>query len=109
MHSAYVTHVLYRGTEAGWAYHRTVGASEASRGDIVPARVLEILVKEIFDAGVVDVAHLLPRRCFDYRFRLPKVLFRSWGSLQFGKQLRPTLASYVYKEEMPVLVEEFSE
>ena len=53
--------VLDRRAEAGRADHRAVAAGQAAIGDVVPARVLEVAVEQLADAGDVQLAAHLRR------------------------------------------------
>jgi len=53
--------VLHRGAKAGRTDHRAVGASQASRGHVVPSGMLEVVKQQLPDpAGVEFAAHLRP-------------------------------------------------
>src|SRR5579872_5269142 len=48
-----VGHLFNRGAEASRADHRAVGTREASRGHILPSRMVVIAVEEFFDVSDV--------------------------------------------------------
>jgi hypothetical protein len=63
--SGHVGHIIDRRAEAGWANHCAVGTCQTTLGDVVPPRVLEILIQQFLNPIGVKPSDLLRSGGFD--------------------------------------------
>src|SRR5215475_4448303 len=57
------------GAKTGWADHGTVAAGQAAGRYLMPARVLQVAIEQLFDVGCVQAPPHLRRRSGDDTFR----------------------------------------
>jgi len=69
----HVAHVFHGRAEAGGTNHRAIGARQAAPGDLVPVRVLKVVVEELFDSCGINASHLLAGGGLQRRLHFPKI------------------------------------
>src|SRR5271157_3040726 len=99
--TGYVAHIFHGCTEARRADHGAIGAGQAACGNVIPARMLEVLVEKLFDSCGVDAAHLLACRCYG-RVCFLRILFSGRSHLQFGEHLGATITACPCDEAVPL-------
>jgi hypothetical protein len=87
MSASHIAHVLDGCAEAGRTHHRAVGAGKAPSGNLLPARMLEILKQEVPDSGGVHSPGLLTRRRLHGRGGRAALFLRGRLMLDCGKYL----------------------
>jgi hypothetical protein len=96
----YVADVVNRCAEAGGTNHRAIGTRQAALSDLIPARMLEILVKNVLDAGGVNASHLAGCCLSDCRFHLIDVFLAGGEDLYLGQHSGATIASGLNQKPM---------
>src|SRR5208283_196898 len=107
--AGHIAGVFHRGAEASGTNHGAIGASQAAGSDVVPARMVEILMQQLLDPGVVDAANLLAGGFLHAGFRFLQVRVRDRGSLHFVQYLGAALASRPHQEAMAFRPQQFGQ